>query len=200
MDADLRAQLERARALGFLGPGPVEAHVEHAAGFVAALAGIRGRVIDLGSGGGVPGLVVAQSRPDLEVVLMDAMAKRSAFLAAAVAALGLANSEVVTGRAESLGRGPLRGTAAGVLARGFGSPAVTAECAAPFLRVGGHLIVSEPPDPVDRWPVEGLAELGLGVGPRHPGPPVIQVLTQVSLCPTKYPRREGRPAKRPLFS
>lgn len=199
MDADLRAQLERARELGFLGPGPVEAHVVHAGGFVAALAGIRGRVIDLGSGGGVPGLVVAQARPDLEVVLVDAMARRGAFLEAAVADLGLTNTEVMTGRAEALGRGPLRGTAAAVLARGFGSPAVTAECAAPFLRVGGHLMVSEPPEPADRWPALGLAQLGLGLGPRHPGPPAIQVLTQVSPCPAAYPRREGRPAKRPLF-
>ena len=76
----LLAVLERSRALGFLGPGPVDDHVAHAQGFVAALEGVRGRVVDLGAGGGLPGLVVATARPDLELVLVEAIGKRAAFL------------------------------------------------------------------------------------------------------------------------
>lgn len=196
----ITSQLERARALGFLGPGPVEEHVEHASGFLRALAGASGLVVDLGSGGGVPGLIVAAARPDLELVLVDAMAKRCQFLEEAVVALGFgARVTVVQGRAEVVGRGTRRGTATAVLARGFGPPAVTAECAAPLLLVGGRLIVSEPPSTVDRWPVAELSVLGLQPQVRLPGPPVIQVLEQVSPCPARFPRRDGMPAKRPLF-
>lgn len=194
----LLGQLERARGLGFLGPGPVEDHVLHAQGFVDALAGVAGVVVDLGSGGGVPGLVVAVARPDLELVLVDARAKRCRFLESAVAALDLA-AGVVEGRAEVVGRGALRGTAVAVLARGFGPPAVTAECAAPLLRLGGRLVVSEPPEADDRWPAHPLRQLGLTVGPRTTTAPVMQVLEQTEPCPDRFPRRDGMPAKRPLF-
>jgi 16S rRNA (guanine527-N7)-methyltransferase len=196
----LLEQLERARGLGFLGPGPVTEHLDHAQGFVAALEPVSGRVLDLGSGGGVPGLPVALARPDLELVLVDASAKRCDFLTAAIETLGLAaRCQVVLGRAEVLGRGPLRGTADAVLARSFSSPAATAECAAPFLRVGGRLVVSEPPQAEDRWPAGGLRPLGLAPLERSTSGPRIQVLLQERRCPEAYPRRDGVPAKRPLF-
>jgi 16S rRNA (guanine527-N7)-methyltransferase len=196
----LRAQLERARRLGFLGPGPVAAHVTHGLAFVAALERVQGTVIDLGSGGGLPGLVLGVARPDLTLWLLEASAARCRFLAAAVAALELPAAGVLEGRAEVLGRGPLRGTADAVVARSFGPPAVTAECAAPFLRVGGILLVSEPPGPAGpRWPAAGLAPLGLVPGERSAGAPRIQVLHQRSACPADLPRRTGLPAKRPLF-
>lgn len=185
--------------MGFLGPGPIEGHVAHAGAFVDALRDVAGRVIDLGSGGGVPGLVVAVRRPDLEVVLVDAMAKRCRFLEEALAALGLGGA-VVEGRAEAVGRGPMRGSAGAVLARSFGPPPVTAECAAPLLRTGGLLIVSEPPDDAPgRWPAEALAELGLTPRHRTTTAPAVQILEQTAPCPDRFPRRNGQPAKRPLF-
>ncbi|MEO7428742.1 MAG: RsmG family class I SAM-dependent methyltransferase [Acidimicrobiales bacterium] len=192
-------QLGRARELGFLGPGAVEDHIAHAVGFVNAVMGVHGRVVDLGSGGGVPGLVLATVRPDLEVVLVDAMAKRCAFLEQAVDALGLGTTRVIHGRAEVLGRTELRGRADAVVARGFGSPAVTAECAAPLLRIGGRLVVSEPPSTESRWWAEPLEALGLRLGPRSVSSPVMQVLLQVGPCPDQFPRRDGMPRKRPLF-
>ena len=196
----LLEQLERARTLGFLGPGPAADHVEHAQGFLAALADVAGRVVDLGSGGGVPGLVVASARPDLEVVLVDAMAKRCRFLRTAVAVLDLApRVRVVEGRAEHVGRSDLRGAADAVTARAFGPPAATAECGAPLLRVGGRLLVSEPPDGPDRWPADGLAILGLAPGPTLAAGPRLRRLEQVEPCPLRFPRRDGLPAKRPLF-
>jgi hypothetical protein len=70
----LLAQLERARGLGFLGPGPVAAHVEHTMGFLSALDEVTGTVVDLGSGGGVPGLIIGVARPDLGLCLIDARA------------------------------------------------------------------------------------------------------------------------------
>lgn len=199
MDEQLLVQLERSRTLGFLGPGPVRAHLRHAEGFLAALADVSGRVVDLGSGGGIPGLIIAVHRPDLELVLVDAMGKRCEFLRSALAALDLPRVDVVEGRAEVIGRGALRGSVDGVVARGFGSPAVTAECAAPLLRPGGLLVVSEPPEAVDRWPAAALAALGLQPERRIDSRPVMQLLRQVAPCPARYPRRDGMPAKRPLF-
>jgi 16S rRNA (guanine527-N7)-methyltransferase len=193
--------LERARRLGVLGPGPVDQHVGHAQGFVEALAGVAAGslVVDLGSGGGVPGLIVAEARPDLRMVLLDAMEKRTALLSEAVAAMGMADRITVrTGRAEVLGReDDLRGAAMAVTARSFGPPAATAECAAPLLAVGGVLVVSEPPDSPDRWPAGPLATLGLSSS--HHEVPGMQVLVQTDPCPTTYPRRTGLPTKRPLF-
>ena len=52
----LVAVLERARAVGFIGPGPIEAHIEHAALFGRALGSADLRFADIGAGGGVPGL------------------------------------------------------------------------------------------------------------------------------------------------
>lgn len=197
---DLLAQLDRARTLGFLGPGPVAGHLRHAAGFVAALAEVpAGPVVDLGSGGGVPGLVVAMARPDLELLLVDSVRKRCGHLEVAVEALGLAGRvQVRCERAEVLGRGDQRGRAAAVLARSFAPPAPTAECAAPLLQVGGRLLVSEPPGAPDRWPPEPLAALGLVLGPRL-DEPALQVLVQEAPCPDRFPRRVGIPVKRPLF-
>lgn len=196
---DLTRQLNVAQTLGFLGPGAVEDHVVHAGCFLGELLAVFGRVIDLGSGGGVPGLVVATNRPDLEVILVDAAAKRCAFLERAVTALGLERTSVVLGRAEVVGRGVLRGSADAVIVRSFGPPAVTAECAAPLLRVGGRLIVSEPPHGPSRWPADPLRQLGLAVGHRSAGAPAVQVLVQETACPEQYPRRDGVPGKRPLF-
>src|SRR3546814_11428625 len=75
-DGALVSVLERSRRLGFLGPGPVEDHVRHAQGFLDALEGVTGRVVDLGSGGGVPGLVLVVGRPERSVELLDAMSDR----------------------------------------------------------------------------------------------------------------------------
>jgi len=196
----LLEQLERARALGFLGPGPVESHIDHAGVFLQALGATQGTVVDLGSGGGVPGLVLAVARPDLRLVLVDARARRCRFLEAVVEELGL-DAEVVEGRAELVGRTALRARANAVVARSFGPPPVTAECGAPLLRLGGRLVVSEPPPPprAARWPADGLRLLGLAVRERVADGVSVQVLEQVAPCPDTYPRADGLPAKRPLF-
>jgi 16S rRNA (guanine527-N7)-methyltransferase len=107
----------------------------------------------------------------------------------------------VHARAEEAGHRPvLRGSMDLVVARSFGPPAVTAECASPFLRVGGWLVVSEPPSaPQDRWPDGGLAELGLRNGGAVHSDRSFKTLVQDRPCPDRYARRNGVPAKRPLF-
>jgi 16S rRNA (guanine527-N7)-methyltransferase len=190
--------LEEARERGFLGPGPVAAHVEHAWPLVAVLP-VTGTVVDLGSGGGVPALALAVARPDLEWVLVEAQHRRARGLIEAVAALGLSERVVVlVERAEETGRGRYRGGAAAVVARSFGPPAVTAECAAPLLAAAATCWVAEPPSPdPERWPEDGLGELGLTRRLERAGGWV--GLDRVAPCPDRYPRRVGIPAKRPLF-
>lgn len=196
--------LEGARARGLLGPGPVSAHVAHAIGFAGACPGPpAGPAVDLGSGGGIPGLPLALLWPDSRWALMDASTRRTAFLREAVSRLDLGHRvEVVQGRAEDIGReAARRGRFALVVARSFGPPAVVAECGCPLLAVGGRMVVSEPPDvTVSRWPAAGLAVLGAAPGPRaRAAGGTYQALTQVSPCPDRFPRRSGMPAKRPLF-
>lgn len=263
--------LRDARALGLLGPGPVEPHLAHARAFgrvlerACAITGtdLPGRagppgaggpaegsqdpaaapdggaaergglsadgvhqaadghqadeqdaaprlgsapLLDLGSGGGLPGLVLAVDWPQATVALLDAHQRRTTFLTEAASQLGVSTRVVVLeGRAEALGRtDELRGRFLAVAARSFGRPAVTAECAAPFLQPGGTLVVSEPPAPSDdsareRWPASGLQLVGLG-----PATPVedefhFVVARQVAPCPDRFPRRVGTPTKRPLF-
>jgi 16S rRNA (guanine527-N7)-methyltransferase len=228
----LHEVLLAAREAGFLGPGPIERHLRHAQAF-ATLArsqppvptdGRRPRLLDLGSGGGLPGLVIATEWPEATLVLLEANHRRAVFLGRAVSECGLdQRASVVNERAELCGRDPsYRGTFDGVVARSFGAPAVVAECAAPFLRPGGWVIVSEPPgasegapgtsvaavvasDPADatesasRWPVRELARLGLEPGEFVRADFGYQVLYQRVECPERYPRRNGVPAKNPLF-
>ena len=157
------AALDEARARGFVGGGQgLDALAEHARGFVGPIAEAT-RVLDLGSGGGVPGLVIAALRPDAVVTLLDASVSRTDWLRRVAGRLGWGDRvQVVTGRAEVLAHDDeWRGSQDAVVARSFAPPLVTAEVASAFLRVGGRLVVSEPPthDPT-RWPAAALTELG----------------------------------------
>jgi 16S rRNA (guanine527-N7)-methyltransferase len=243
----LREVLTDARTAGFLGPGPIERQFRHAQGFVrvARRLAVSGRpaprIVDLGSGGGLPGLVIAEAWPAAHVVLLEANRRRAAFLATAVRRLTLeARVELLEARAEIAGRQDgQRGTYDGVVARSFGSPAVVAECAAPLLQTGGWLLVSEPPDPThsagreagadggpsgtqagaevddeneggrvdsrrgqgsgERWPRNGLSLLNLDPVESVHEEFEYQVLRLTLPCPDRFPRRDGVPAKRPLF-
>ena len=201
--------LEEARRHGFLGPGPVEVHLDHAAGYAAALEADAGagwvvtRAADLGSGAGLPGLPLALHFHQSQWTLVEASVRRASFLRAAVARLALGDRvTVVEDRAETVGRArDYRERFDVVVARSFGPPAVVAECAAPLLRTGGRAVVSEPPggEP-ERWPAEGLAHLGMTPAASvRAGGAAYQVLRQVTPCPDRWPRRVGVPTKRPLF-
>jgi 16S rRNA (guanine527-N7)-methyltransferase len=201
--------LKRSADLGFLGRMPVAEHIDHALGFVAAAETELGRpptgVVDLGTGGGVPGLVLHPCWPECRVVLLDGNQRRTEFLAAQVNSWGASTRvEVVRGRAEELARDDrFRRQFEVVTARSFGSPAVTVECGAPLLDVGGVMVVSEPPGEADerRWPEEGLALVGLSPASRVRLDDRFgyQVLIKSGETPERYPRRVGVPSKRPLF-
>lgn len=193
--------LNRAREEGFLGPRPVEAHIRHAHGFAAGVDAPPALAVDLGSGGGVPGLALAVLWPASRWVLVDASSRRVAHLRWAVDQLDLQDRVVVRhDRAELIGRGALRGRCDLVTARSFAGPGITAECAAPLLCVGGVLVVSEPPEETPRWEPAGLTELGLAAPRRYRAEDAWYVAMRLErLASDRYPRRVGIPAKRPLF-
>lgn len=146
--------LEAAQRVGTLGDRPIPEVIEHARQFVTALEGVTGKVIDIGTGAGVPGLVIAVDLPHLEVVLVDRRATRMDALRLGVAALGLGERvSVVTADVDDLARDPAyAGTYDAVVCRGFGPPESTAPLARGLLKNGGRLIVSEPPSPdPSRW-------------------------------------------------
>lgn len=203
----LRAVLEGAREAGFLGPGPVETHLRHAEGFAAAAEAALGRApatfADLGTGGGVPGLVLALRWTEARGIFVDSNRRRTEALRRAVARVGVEDRiEVLEGRAELVGRsGAYREGYEAVTARSFAEPAATAEIAAGLVKVGGVLVVSEPPDPTrDRWPASGLSELGFGAAePVEQAGAHFVVVRKASGVPDRFPRGVGRPGKRPLW-
>lgn len=203
----LEVVLGDAQRRGLLGAASLQSHAEHAAAFVDAGGEEQFReaaVLDLGSGGGIPGLVIAASCPTARLTLLDGRAQRTEFLREAVERLGWTDRVCVTAaRAEEAGRNPLQREAFDVVvARGFGAPAVTAECAAPLVRIGGIVVVSEPPGAVEstpRWSAEGCAVLGLVLDRLVALPWSFAILRKTSSCPDRYPRRVGIPGKRPLF-
>ncbi len=204
---ELREVLERARAAGFLGPGPVEAHIVHAEGFAVAAESALGHpprnFADLGTGGGIPGLVLGDHWRAAQGVFVETGQRRCAWLREAVAQLDMEDRvEVVEDRAEAAGRAAAwRERFEVVTARSFAGPAVTAEIAAGLVEPGGVLVVSEPPDPdPQRWPAEQLAELGFAPAePKEVAGAHFAVIRKIESAPDRIPRAVGKAAKRPLW-
>ena len=161
-----------------------------------------GAFIDLGSGGGLPGLFLLD-RWRCRAVLTDSMVKRARFLEEVLEWDGAPDGgTVITARVEEIARYPdFVEVFDLVTARSFGPPAVTAECGAQFLKVGGVMIVSEPPDDleVNRWNPGKLDDLGLVAEGRVRHGAAYQVLVKTHSTPSEYPRSIGTPRKRPLF-
>ncbi|CAN5395514.1 hypothetical protein BH23ACT3_BH23ACT3_14520 [soil metagenome] len=159
---DLLETLRLAQRFGVLGARPVEQAVAHARAFTRALEPVTGRVFDLGSGGGLPGLVVAVDRPDLQLLLVDRRQKRTDLLERSVVRLGLEGRvTVLCGDAAQLS-GHYPDGFDGVTARGFGPPDVTLRLAESLRAPTGRIVISEPPTG-DRWSPALLASLGLRV-------------------------------------
>ncbi|HBX08685.1 MAG TPA: hypothetical protein DEG13_02675 [Candidatus Microthrix parvicella] len=199
--------LDDAQSLGFLGQGPVERHIDHALGFAEAWSDARpvlapARIADLGSGGGVPGLVLAVVT-EAHLLLIDGKSKRTDWLAEAAWRLGVQSRVTVLNRpAEEVGQDPeWRGTCDVVVARSFAGPAPTAECAAGLVQRGGVVVVSEPPEVTDRW--NALAAAPLGFGPALlvdlPGGHYAVLIARDEPLESRFPRTWAAQKKRPLF-
>lgn len=162
-------------------------------------------IADLGAGAGFPGLPLAVALPSAQVVLVESVARKCAFIRAAADAADLAKVEVVADRAESWSAG--LGTRDLVTARALAPLAVLAEYAAPLLREGGVLVAwkgrRDPEE--ERAAAAAAAQLGLAVEevrPVHPYPGAdhrhLHVLRKVGPTPERFPRRPGMARKRPL--
>jgi 16S rRNA (guanine527-N7)-methyltransferase len=139
------AALERWERIGRLtGYGSVALRVRHLV--VESLMLLRAvplpgaPLLDIGSGAGVPGLIVKLARPAWEVVLLEASRRRVNFLRDVSRRLGLAGITVTEGRAEALGTGPLAGRFQTVTMRAVTRGAAAGALAAPFLGPAGVLV------------------------------------------------------------
>lgn len=158
--------LKQSRELGFLSDQSIEKQIAHSTELISFFPPAK-RAIDLGAGGGLPCLVWLHLDNSTKIYALDAMRKRTDFLSSAISSHpGIADRfEVINSRAESLAHDiRFRETFDLVVARGFGPPASTAECATGFLQLGGHLVVSGRPEAeIDRWDKTSLRKLGLEI-------------------------------------
>lgn len=165
-------------------------------------------VVDVGSGAGLPGLVLAIVRPQWHVVLLDSLQKRCRFLEHAALAAGLSNVSVKWARAEDAGQSPeLREQFDVAVARAVAQTRLLAELCLPLVRVGGHWVAAKGPSP-EREVTEAANALGqLGGGWPEvrgvaswsaDGQRTAVVVRKEKTTPAKFPRKPGVPAKRPL--
>ncbi len=165
------------------------------------------RCLDLGSGGGVPGLVLALARPDRRWVLVDSVRKKADVLRAFVGSLGIGNVEVVAERAEVLGRDATHRERHDVVAaRACAALPVLAEYALPLLAIGGTLVAWKGPIADDELDAGRAAAAACGGSEPsvHPagfavlGDHRFVVIEKDRPTPERFPRRAGEPGRRPL--
>jgi len=158
------------------------------------------RVIDIGSGGGLPAIPLAVAMPQVEFTLLEANDRKCAFLEHVAATLNLTNVVVAAGRAEELGHRPaLREQFDRAISRAAARPEVLLELALPFVRTGGDLVAQV--SPLDPLVLEPAARLLGGGTPRleHPARGhALLVVPKVAPTPTRFPRRTGVPGRKPL--
>ena len=162
--------------------------------------GEAGSLIDVGSGGGMPGIPLKIVRPELRVTLLEADRRKGAFLVHAAACLGL-ELEVVVERAETAARGRLREAFDLAVSRALAPMPVLAELCLPFVRPGGRLLAMK----VEVEPAAGaISRLGGGEPLVVPAPSparergLVVVVPKLLPTPAAYPRRPGLPSRRPL--
>ncbi|HXG36717.1 MAG TPA: 16S rRNA (guanine(527)-N(7))-methyltransferase RsmG [Dehalococcoidia bacterium] len=166
------------------------------------------RVIDIGAGGGFPGLPLKIVWPHLHLTLLEASTRKTDFLRQLVATLALSGVEVVTGRAEDIARrAEHRESYDLALARAVAPLPVLVELALPFLKVDGYLAALKGSRLAEelRASANALQQLGgeLKQVYQLPTPggvaaPGVVLIHKAAPTPERFPRRIGIPAKRPL--
>ncbi len=174
-------------------------HTGEARRLLAAAEPARGaRVIDIGAGGGVPGLVMAILRPDLRLTLVEADRRRAGFLLHAAAVCACPQVTVVARRAEEVGRDPAhRGRYDLAVSRATAAAPALCELALPLLRTGGRLLALVSDAEADAR-AAAVAAAACGGGPPLAVAPGILAITKVAPTPDAFPRRAGVPARHPL--
>lgn len=165
------------------------------------------RIADLGSGAGWPGLALAAALPEAHVALVESASRRCRYLERAIAAAGLANTEVVHARAEEWRDG--LGASDIVTARALASLPVLCEYAAPLLVDGGRLVAWKGAVAGGEASAGRRAASEVGLEPLAPlevdpypgaGPATLHVFRKLEPTPGRFPRRPGVALKRPLGS
>lgn len=164
--------------------------------------------IDIGTGGGIPGMPLAIARPDLRWTLVDATAKKVAFLQDVVNELTLPNVVLYHGRIEELAHEPhLRGRYSVLTARAVSSLPALLELGLPMIRIGGTLLLPKGPDIADEIAAarQAAGMLGGRIVSHDPLPDAgtdvettLVVVSKEHETPGTYPRRAGVPARSPL--
>ncbi len=122
------------------------------------------RLADVGSGGGVPGIILAIARPDSKIVLLESTKKKAAFLQDVVTKLALANVKVLAERAETAGRSDLRDSRDIAVARAVGAMDFLVEWCLPLVKKGGKMLAMKGARIVDELPAAAKAIRLLGGG------------------------------------
>jgi 16S rRNA (guanine527-N7)-methyltransferase len=177
-----------------------EARLVHLEGALAAAELVEsGPVVDVGSGGGSPGIPIAAARPDLEVDLVESQRRKCDFLESASAAFP--NVRVVCARAEEHGRGDGRDAYGAAVAQALAPPPVALEWCLPLTRPGGRVVLLTGEADLDR-----LAAVAAAVGGGRPEVVPLAgserrslvVVPKVAPTPERFPRRPGMARNRPL--
>ena len=163
------------------------------------------KLVDVGSGGGLPGLPLKIARPDLTVTLVESDQDKAAFLVRACAALGLEDVDVLAKRAEEVGQDPRYREAFDVaVARALAPMRVLAELCLPLVRVGGRLLAQKTTSEDLEKAAPAIDILG-GVLKRVVAAPstargagTVVIVDKVRPTPPPYPRRPGIPSRKPL--
>ena len=166
--------------------------------------GSRVRLVDVGAGAGFPGLPLKIVRPTLDVTLIDATAKKVAFINEVIDHLGLDAARAVQGRAEDLGQETSYRAQFNVAsARAVAPLPVLLEYVIPFLRVGGTALLPKGLQIAEELHAGGRAAAVLGAeivsASELPGGTTrLVVARKTALTPAAYPRRTGIPSRDPL--
>ena len=156
------------------------------------------RVVDIGAGGGVPGLVMAILRPDLRVTLIESDRRKAGFLLQAAAVCECPQVRVDPRRAEEVGHDPAHREAYDLaVSRATASAPVLCELALPLLHAGGRLLALVADAEADAGIAAAAASACGGGMPAALAPGILSI-TKVAPTPELYPRRAGMPARRPL--
>jgi 16S rRNA (guanine527-N7)-methyltransferase len=164
-------------------------------------------VVDVGSGGGLPGLPLKLERPDLEMTLIEANHRKAAFLVHAAAQLGLGDVHVVAVRAEIAGHDPrFREQFDAAVVRAVGQLAVIAELCLPLVHVGGRLLAQKTAaDDEVRAAAAAIELMGGELEQLAPARSAARAHGQVVVIrkarptPPEYPRRPGIPERKPIL-
>jgi 16S rRNA (guanine527-N7)-methyltransferase len=192
--------LETNRSFNLTGAKSVAEFVPHILDSIAIAPSIRGSLVDIGSGGGLPAIPLAIVT-GVSVTMVETTLKKARFLEKVLAELGLVGT-VVAERAEIAAHDPaLREKFATGTARAVSAAPTVAELLLPFIAIGGQAVLQR--GGIDTREYNALADASLILG----GQVVTQapkssksviVVEKKTKTPTKYPRRVGIPAKNPL--